>query len=493
MQSPDFNASTILSAVRRQLEAPALVSPQALPFSAQKKPYLGNFTISQFLQLGKEAKLAGYIATIMKAMDTQITFKQFPSLAEKKAKLGDMIECALRNSESLSESLLAKLMRTEEMRAILGVLGVTGVNGKTTAAVMHELLAAAITRQLPLGAPLIPEHEQIQQPEEHALTLIQQTQQIQQPEQIQLANLQDQNAALLVQVQQMQIRMLEQTHLHEKEQLDAQQKVHDLELLQRQQHLLHENTVLDFEQQQQLEPNANKRKRPTTSTKKPGGPSRKSKKKKSEFGRATTPISRWAGSTFYKGEKKYDPPIPQKDVDMSETLEAVLIGWRSCAAGKLHRLQRETIGNNMLLDAVNWFDPSGHSTHVRIDGKRHKRRATAAFSISWYEGEMGKDAHGDEEWQEVLHTDDDVQLTADMLFNFNGKGGEPNNAGVHCAYIAAIKNAGVKTTLFDQAGQISYAPTDEELRATVDYNPNYKRILAKRAKADLGSPCLEID
>lgn len=493
MQSPDFNASTILSAVRRQLEAPALVSPQALPFSAQKTLPC-NFTISQFLQLGKEPKLAGYIATVMKAMDAQITFKQFPTLAEKKAKLGDMIECALRNSESLSESLLAKLMRTGEMRAILGVLGVPGVNAKTTAAVMYELLAAAIT--LPeLTQP--EEHQehaltliQIQQPEEHEPIQIQQTQQTQQtqqPEQtqqIQFANLQDQNAALLLQVQQMQIRMLEQTHLHEKMQLDAQQKVHELEL---------EKTVLEFEQQQQLEPNANKRKRPTTSTKKPGGPSRKSKKKKSEFGRATTPISGWAGSTFYKGEKKYDPPIPQKDVDMSETLEAELIGWRSCAAGKLHRLQRETIGNNMFMDAVNWFDTSGHSTHVRIGGKRHKRRATAAFSISWYEGEMGKDAHGEEEWQEVLHTDDDVQLTADMLFNFNGKGGEPNNAGVHCAYIAAIKNAGVKTTLFDQAGQISYAPTDEELRATVDYNPNYKRILAKRAKADLGSPCLEID
>lgn len=438
----------------------------------------------KFLQLGalqaKEGKLSGFIATVMKAMDNQITFKQFPTLAEKKAKLGDMIECALRDSankdsENKDSERESKLMRTEEMRAILGVLGVPGVNAKTTAACMYELLAAAITRQLP--------HEPIQ---------IQQTQQIQQPEQtqqIQFANLQDQNAALLLQVQQMEIRMLEQTHLHEKKQLDAQQKVHDLELLQQQQHLLHEKTVLDFEQQL-LEPNANKRKRPTTSTKKHGGPSRK---KKSEFGRATTPISGWAGSTFYKGEKKYDPPIPQKDVDMSETLEAEFIGWRSCAAGKLHRLQRETIGNNMFLEAVNWFDTSAHSTHVRINGKRHKRRATAAFSISWYEGEMGKDEEGNDEWQEVLFTDDDFQLTADMLFNFNGKGGEPNNAGVHRAYIAAIKNAGVKTTLFDAAGQISYAPTDEELLATVEYNPNYKRILAKRAKADLESPCLEID
>jgi hypothetical protein len=293
--------------------------------------------------------------------------------------------------------------------------------------------------------------------------------------------------------------MLEYTQLHDRQQLAAAQKLEiDQQLAQEladtRQKLLDLETLQQQQQQMAPEPktpNASKRKRLETND----SESKKSKKpkRKSEFGGVTTPISGWAGTPCFREKRRYDRPLKQREVDKAETFEVEFVGWISCAAGKLHRLKQEDMGKDLFRCVVDWCDASAHSTHVLVNGIRHLRRPRVVFATSWYEGEMGKDEAGNDEWQEVLFTDDDDQLTADMLFNFNGLGGEPNDAGVHCGYIEAIKNAGVKTALFNAAGQISYAPTAEELRLTVDYNPNYRRILAKRAKANLQQPCLEVD
>jgi hypothetical protein len=317
----------------------------------------------------------------------------------------------------------------------------------------------------------------------------------------------------------MRIELLEYTQLHDRQQLDAAQKLEidqplaqeladtrkklvDLEILQQQQQQLLTNMEMQLEQQQQMAPepktaNANKRKKPNEPN---DSESKKSKKpkRKSEFGRVTTPKSRWAGSRCFREKAKKDPPLKQKDVDKAETFAAILRGFKNCAAGKLHLLKSEDIGKDLFRFILKWCDPSAHGKYVNVNGERHLRFPTVVFSSSWYESEMGKDKEGNDDRQEVLFTDDDDQLTADMLFNFNGLGGEPNDAGVHCGYTGAIKNAGVETTLLNEAGQISYAPTAEELILTVDYNPNYRRILAKREKAALEkaalkSPCLDLD
>ena len=473
-----------------------------------------------------QQKVDKHIATIIKVIEPNFSLRPFPTIAQKAGKLIDMIDTTLRNAES--PHLLTQLMRNENVRAILGVLGVTGVTAKTPAAEIQSLLGAAV--QVPLDTPLeVDRAPELSPPQVQQIDETQQMQQMQpaqiQPEhtrltQVEFEALQSTNAELMHQVQKMQMQMQQQTemqqqqlqHQNEKQKLDAEQKLQADEqkeremaemrqkvfyMEQQQQQQQQQPIAMELlEQQQQPDAGANKRKRPATaSTKKEAGPSRK--RKKSPFGKPTTPISRWAGSTFYKEKKKYGRPIPQKDVDQCETLIATLKGWRSCAGGKLSPLEAATIGKNMFAHFVHWLESSKDlSSHVRIaNGTRHKRRHALVFDLSYWEGEWDTvpDANGEFEWVEAEFKDDDCEMTADMLFNFNGTGGEPNDAGVHCAYIAAIKSAGVPTTPYGSNGQISYAPTAEELTLTADYNPKYRRILAKRANDELTAPCIEVD
>jgi hypothetical protein len=473
------------------------------------------------------------IATIMKVIDPNLGLRQFPTIAQKTGKLIDMIDTTLRFTPRNAESphLLTQLMRNENMRAILGVLGVTGVTAKSPAAEIQSLLQAAV--QVPLDTPLevdrapeLPPPQETQQaqidetPAESAQAAAAESAEHTRLIHVEFEALQSTNAELMHQVQKMQMQMQQQIemqeqqlqHQNEKQKLDAEQKLQadeqkEREMAEMRQKVLNMEQQRQqqqqpiamelLEQQQQPDAGANKRKRPTatTSAKKEGGPSRK--RKKSAYGKPTTPISRWAGSFFYKEKKKYDRPIPQKDVDQCETLIATLKGWRSCAGGKLYPLEEATIGKNMFAHFVHWLESSKDlSSHVRIaNGTRHKRRHALVFDLSYWEGERDTvpNADGVFEWVEAEFKDDDCEMTADMLFNFNGTGGEPNDAGVHCAYIAAIKNAGVPTTPYGSNGQISYAPTAEELTLTADYNPKYRRILAKRANDELTASCIEVD
>ena len=433
-------------------------------------------------------KLAANIFSVMKVIDPRISGKAFVTLAEKATQLIDMIDGTLANPES--PALLASLLLHENQRAILVIFGVT-VTPKTPAHDVLALLDAAIAEpgEQAADAPSEPVAEQGQVAEQGHVADPRAADTQAAAEQVEhgqvatpLAAPESANVELVHKLRQMEQQMQLQMQRHMEQRCQHEQQIQQMQqMLDMQQKSAMEAPP---QQQQQTE---KKRKRETTSTKKVGGNSRTSRNLRES---RAMPVSTWAGSPVFR-EKKRSTRVPQRHVDEAETRCCTLAGRRRCAGGKITPLDAAAIGTNVFTELVEWFKAEKtESAYLKTASGTRPRSHRAVFSVIWYEGEWGTDQEGKREWQEVLFTDPEFEMTAKMMFDFNGMGGEPNDGGVHCAFIAAIKNAGVETSPFHESGQISYAPTDEELDLTAEFNPKYKRIVAKRTAA---APCLEID